>query len=265
MKTKSSILASTLAFAFILLALLWPRGTMGGRPAKMIFWYPGEAGSTEEAQPFLDVFLAYLNDKTQPYVIEGQYFNTIEDGLAYIKKRNPKVGIISFAAWTQYRQQLGQAVDWLSTLPLPHGKSMESYALVGRTQNIGPNIPIFSSEPLTGPFVIEKLFPRVPANAKLSSTPQLLFTLRRIASGQIEGAAILTPTEAATLKRLTAPWAKGLVTIAQSKPVPTARVVLFDPAWKDAPKLKAALLSAGQDPKAREILVELRLKGFAEK
>jgi hypothetical protein len=261
MKTKS--LASALALAFILLSLLWPRSAVGGRAAGMIFWYPGEAGSTEEAQPFLDVFLAYLNDKIGPYVIEGQYFNTIEDGLAYIKKSNPKVGIISFAAWIQYRQQLGRPVDWLSTLPLPHGQPMERYALVGRTKTIAPNTPIFSSEPFTIEFVREKLFPRIPANAKLSSTPQLLYTLRRIASGQIEGAAILTPTEAATLKRLTAPWAKDLLTIAQSEPVPTARVVLFDPEWKGAAKLKEAFLASGTDPKAKEILSELRLKGFA--
>ena len=31
------------------------------KATKMIFWYPGEAGSTKEAQPILDLFFAYLN------------------------------------------------------------------------------------------------------------------------------------------------------------------------------------------------------------
>ncbi len=91
----------------------------------------------------------------------------------------------------------------------------------------------------------------------------MLFKLKEISEGKSGAAAILTPTEAASLAKVKAEWARGLKRVAESKPVPSARVVRFE----DAPglaKIKAAMISAGSDPKAREILDEMRLKGFAE-
>ncbi len=229
---------------------------------RIVFWYPGEAGSTSEAQPVLDLFLDYIDTKVDPITLEGRYFNTVQDGLGYIQRMSPVVGIVSFPAWAQHKGELAKASVWMATLPLPGGKTTQQYALVTKGKTLPTGAPILSSEPLSNIFVRTHLFPKIAADAKIEQTPQMIFLLKKIADGSKTAAAILTPAEAATLARISADWAKSLTVIEQSKPVPSPRVILFQPTWKGAESLKAALLSAGSDPLAVDILTELRLKGF---
>ena len=233
-------------------------------PAKMLFWYPGEAGSTEEGQPVIDAFLDYVNGKIGAGALAGRYVNADAAGIAYVKQQRPAVGIVSYAAWAQHKAELGQATVLLSTLPSPAGQATERYALVGHEGRMPAGAQVLSSEPLAPAFVRAELFPDLPADAKLAPTTQMLFKLKEIGEGKSNAVAILTPTEAATLAKVSAAWSQGVKTIASSKPVPTARVLLFDPAWKNAAKFKAALLGAAADPNAKDILAEMRLKGFAE-
>ena len=99
-------------------------------------------------------------------------------------------------------------------------------------------------------------------SASLAQTDRMFIKLKQIAAGQENALAILTPTEAATLKKLNSDWAKSIDTIEKSKAVPTARVVVFDGSWKGKERLSEILLAADKDPKAAEILEEMRLKGF---
>ena len=245
------------------LLLIMPRTAMAR--ATMIFWYPGEAGSTAEGQPVLDAFFAYLNQKIAPESVRGSYFNTIDGGLAEFKKSRPAVGIVSYAAWTQERAKLpAGATVLLGTLPSPAGTPTERYTLVGTAAGMKPGMKVIASEPLTLDFVRAQLFPALPAAAALSQAPQLLLNLKQIAEGKLDAVAILTPSEATSLARVSAAWSQALKVVAQSQPVPTARVVLFDPAWKGVAAFKQALLGIGSDPAARPLLDELRLMGFAE-
>ncbi|MBN1283120.1 MAG: hypothetical protein JXA24_05025 [Proteobacteria bacterium] len=233
------------------------------RAASMVFWYPGEAGSTEEAQPVLDDFLAYVGKKMGDVAITGRYYNTVDGGLKYIAQGKPAIGIVSFAALSQYGGEMGDPPVMLSTLPLPEGKPSERYALVGTKRELPPGARILSSEPLTLSYVRERLFPKLSADASVSSTTQLFSSLKKIASGEIDAFALLTPIEAKTLENLGSPWAKRLITVWRSESVPTAKVLLFDRSWKDAERLKEVLIGAGADPEAKELLQELRLKGFS--
>lgn len=229
---------------------------------KMIFWYPGEAGSTNEAQPILDEFIKQVNSKIAPDVISCRYFNTTEGGLSFIKQEKPVVGIISYAAWKQNQATLASAGVVLSTLPIPHGKSTEEYSLVGIDNKIdGKNI--LTSEPLSASFIHIELFSNILPNNKVTQTPQMLLKLKEIAEGKLDSLAILTPTEAATIAKLSAPWAKAIRVIYTSRPVPTARVVLFDSKWQTFEKFKTTLLTLGNDATNAEILDEMRLKGFS--
>jgi hypothetical protein len=237
--------------------------TAEARALKMVFWYPGEAGTTEEGQPVIDAFLDYLSGKLAPDKISGRYVNSADSGISYIRKEKPVIGIVSYSAWSQHKGEFPGATVILSTLPLPAGKRLEFYELVGREDKIPANAQILWSEPLSPGFIRAELFPLIPGDATFSQTPQMIFKLKEIGEGRNNSIAILTPTEAATLARVSAAWAKGVKTITKSKPVPTARAVLFDSAF-DATKLKAALVGAAADPKAQEILEELRLKGFSE-
>lgn len=253
----------TLVWLAALVAAVGIARAAQGRQIKILFWYPGEAGSTEEAQPILDELFTYLNTKVAPDAVSGRYDNTVEGGLAAIRKEKPQMAIISYAAWAQHKGKLGDANVILSTLPAPHGQRTERYWLVGSAATLPPAPTLLSSEPLSAAFVRAELFPDLPAGAKLQSTPQMVAKLKDIGLGKLNASAILTPTEATTLSGISAAWAEGVKRIAPSKPVPTARVVLIDPLF-DATKIRAALVGAGADPKARPILDELRLKGFAE-
>ncbi len=232
--------------------------------ASMVFWYPGEAGSTEEAQPVLDEFLEYVSMKMGNLTIDGRYYNTVDGGLKYISQNKPIVGIVSFAAFSQNREKMGQAQVLLATLPLPKGAATERYAIVGTSKELKPGTKIISSEPMELAYVRENLFPKLPADAVVTPTAQIFAGLKKIAAKEMDAVAILTPIEAETLAKLSAGWAKSLVTIESSEIVPTARVLLFDPSWKDADKLRQVLIAAGSDPDAKELLLELRLKGFAD-
>ncbi len=233
--------------------------------AEMLFLYPGEAGSTMEAQPILDLFEEYLDDRISPYDVEMVYYNDLEKGLAYLKEEMPQLGIVSYAAWTQHRIRMGDAIPWLATLPLPDGQQFIRYALVGRAGSVAGCHQIISSEPMTADFVRSELFTDLPAKANVSQSNQVLHRLRQMGEGKGKPGecAILTPTEAATLARLSAPWAKALSVIAQSQYVPSARVVIFDPVWKGYDNLKKALLQMSKDSEAKTLLQELRLKGFS--
>lgn len=259
-ETKMNRLAHVIILSLLILTLA---SVAHARQIKMIFWYPGEAGSTKEAQPILDEFFEYLNGKIAPARISGKYFNTVEDGLAYIKREKPIIGIISYAVWAQNRDKIGTAQVILATLPLPHGRSTERYTLVGRDTQIPAGAMIFSSEPLSEPFIRSELFPKLTEGVKISQTSQLLMKLKEIGEGKTNAWAILSPVETGALARLGHAWAKSLRTIMESNPVPTARVILFDETWKDVGKFKTTLLTIGDNMSVRDILDEMRLKGFA--
>jgi len=248
--------------ACITLLVLLAASQAAARSASIVFWYPGEAGSTEDAQPIIDEFFSYLSKKLGDVTIHGRYYNSVNGGLQYIARRRPAVGIVSYAALTQYRDKLGGPSVIMATLPLPGGKATERYALVGRVKKLKPGAVLLSSEPLKKSFVKQHLFSELPGDAIITPTEQIFSGLKRIAAGELDAYAILTPIEAATLAKLKSPWAKELVVIERSESVPTARVLLFDPAWSDTQKLKRILADAGRDPEAKEILLELRLKGF---
>lgn len=248
---------------FICIIILALTTTAHARALKMIFWYPGGAGSTAEAQPIIDEFMKLLSAKLKTDTISGKYFNTVDGGLAFIKGEKPVIGIVSFAAWIQNKEKLAGSSVLLATLPFPHGKSTERYQLVGPVDKIAAGANIFSSEPLSMQFVRAELFSDIPQDAKLTQSSQLLMKLKDIGDGKLAAFAIITPAEAAVLEMISAAWAKGLKIVSKSKPIPTARVVLFDSASKDADKIKTALIAIGSDPASKEVLDEMRLKGFS--
>ncbi|MFA4874456.1 MAG: hypothetical protein WC956_03655 [bacterium] len=255
---------ASLQLLFISLITLLMTTSAQARAVKMIFWYPGEAGSTVEGQPVLDAFFDYVNKKIAPDSVSGRYFNGVADGLQYIMKEKPAVGIISFSAWSQNIAKLANAKALLAVLPLPGGQMTERYALVSALSEIKPGTKIISSEPLSLEFVKKSLFPKLPADVSIAQSPQLFASVKKIADGGLSAAAILTSNEAATLNQVSAIWVKSLKTVALSEPVPTARLVLFDQGWSGVEKFKQALLSIGADPAAKDVMDEMRLKGFAE-
>ncbi len=257
-------LKCTFAAIFVIALIIAHTAVAQARTVKMVFWYPGEAGSTVEGQPVLDAFFDYVSKKIAPDKMEGRYFNGVSDGLQYIMKEKPAVGIVSFAAWSQNSTKLGGAKILLATLPMPSGQPTERYTLVGTATDIKAGTNVMSSEPLSEAFVRNALFKKIPAGLKFTQTPQLFANLKKIADGSLNAAAILTPNEAQTLQKISAAWVKSLKEIALSEPVPTARLIVFDQGWNGSEKFKQALLQIGSDSSAKDFMDEMRLAGFAE-
>lgn len=248
---------------FVVIASVFIAATAQAKTIKMIFWYPGEAGTTKDAQPILDEFTKFLGDSLRPDTVTGKYFNTVEGGLVFINNERPAIGVVSYAAWIQNRNKLAGSSVILGTLPLPHGKSTEQYRLVGYLSRLGDGETVFSSESLSLGFIRAELFPDLPPNTKIVQTNQMLMKLKEIGDEKLKAFAILTPNEAASLAKLSLPWAVNLKTIADSRKVPSARVISFGNLSPEISKLKKALLAISNNAEANDVLTELRLKGFS--
>lgn len=231
----------------------------------MIFWYPGEAGSTSEAQSTLDTFFDYINVRIMPDKISGKYFNTVGEGLNSIKQSRPKFGIISFAAYEVNRDRLGDVTKLLSTLPLPDGKSSENYVIVGLGKAPAAwDITLYTKQPLTLNFVKKHILRTESVSPDISLVTNILPTLKDAATGVKKGGVILQPMEFYTLKNINQPWTKALDVWLTSGPVPSAPLVVFGEENPLAQKLTDVLLNMSDDPKGSEILQMLRLKGFSK-
>jgi hypothetical protein len=234
----------------------------GAAQRHMIFWYPGEAGSTAEAEPVLSAFFDYVNKRLTGDKIDGKYFNTVEDGLKYLGVAKPVIGIISLSAFEQNKTKFQNAEAILATLPLPSGKAAENYTLVGNVKSPGSSKQVYCSEPLGADFLRSRLFPDLPADLKIVQTSEMFFTLKKIASGELNAVAALTPAEAFSLKNIKVDWASSIKPIETSKEVPSARLTLFDRSWAGRQQFTEVLLAMANDAEGKEILAELRLAGF---
>lgn len=235
------------------------------RVAKMIFWYPGEAGSTEEAQPLLDELFEYLKKKNPKLDIKGAYFNTVEGGKSYIKKDKPALGIISYPAFEMNKEVLTNTSVILATVPLPQGATKVGYILIGTEKLADNGQTVYVSEPLTRAFITKYIAPGLPASLKIKQTQSMFSTLKKLASGELKGWALLTYSENWTLMKMKAPWTrevrKEYNAICQD--IPSARVVMFGD-YKEKDALISTLMEMKNDPEGAAILEELRLKGFAK-
>ena len=235
----------------------------------MIFWYPGEAGSSAEAGPLLDELFSYINKSLKGNKIAGNYINNTASGLVYIKNKKPNFGIVSWTALEDNRSTLTQYSIMMQTLPLPEGKATDQYTLIGISDSEDANwsppdrIIVNTSIPLSLALLKSKLAPILKDNVTVKTTKTMLMTLKKIASGETKNeVALLTPMEKYTLDNLKGEWTTKLKTLYRSAPVPTAQLVYFGEKPQIADQLSTILKDMNQNPEGKEILETLRLEGF---
>ncbi len=256
-----SILCTFIAVIFIFTLSVSANAT--AQSAKILFWFPGEAGKTSDAQPILDEFLGMISKQMDQEKLSGTYINDIAEGLAYISREKPKVAVASYFSYVSEKDSIGADII-LSTVTAPAGKTSETYSLVGPANSIATGARILSTEPLTEEFVRKALFSAIPPSVKFVQTDQMLIQLKNIGEGRSKDFAILTPSEAFTISKLSFPWAKQIKVIETSRVVPSALVLLLDKSWSGSAKFQKALLEFGKSSDEKEILKELRLVGFAK-
>lgn len=234
----------------------------------MVFWYPGEAGSTAEAEPVLAAFFDYLNKKTKAE-FSGKYFNTVSEGLKYIRTKKPDFAIVSWIALRENENSLPPFDILAKTLPLPDGRDRDEFVIVGKKPAEGdkwnppPNISLISSIPMGVAFFKTDMAPDLTGNISINTTKIMLMALKKIAAGEdMNTVALLTPSEKYTLDNMKSSWTEELAVLHRCRPIPTAPLIYFGAMPQAADRLMKALLEMPNDKEGKDVLSELRLKGF---
>jgi len=260
-------------FAILTVALISiTTHSANAKASKMIFWYPGEAGSTSEAAPLLEEFSNYVKKKSG-IELEGTYINDVSKGIVFIKKQKPAFGIISHITLEENRTTLPPpftTVAW--TKPLPDGKTTEQFSLVGyrvpeseETWTPPTNLTVLTSIPISIAYLKSTLFPNLTGNIMVKMTNTILMTLKKMSTeANPNQVALLTPMESYALKSMSAEWTTKLAELVKSKSIPTAALVSFQDDPRKADTLVKTLIDMSNDPEGKEILETLRLKGFAK-
>lgn len=251
--------------ALIALLLLVPT-LASAAPLKLLFLFPGGQGSSEAAQPLLDLFTEALKKSGGPEM-HATYLADKAAGLTFIQQEKPAAALLSTELFEE------QAKAWKVTpvarsLQLPSGDGTEIFYLVGKKGVALPTsgrISVYSSRPFNPDYVAKRLFPTMSGvTFETLPTRNVLGDLRKIAAGEKSGFILLDPYEHRAMN-LKAAWVAELSDLASSAKVPSAPVVVF--AGGLSPEQQAAfqkaLLQVGKDSNAQATLQELRLKGFA--
>lgn len=233
----------------------------------MIFWYPGEAGSTSEAAPVLTAFFDYVNKNLKGDSITGKYFNSVSSGESFLRSSSPKFGIVSWITLQDNRSKIPAHNILVQTLPLPYGSSEDQFSVVGNASltnwNGGDNLTIYSSVPVSLEFLKTRFALDIKGNATVKPISGILGTLKKMAA--TTGAneiALLTPMEKYTLDNMKSDWTKNIKELQKCKLIPSAQLIYFG----DRPLVTDAFLKILREmpnnPEGKEILETLRLKGF---
>lgn len=238
----------------------------------MTFIYPGGKGSAEEARPILDRFFELIRKKGGPQV-SGAYYPTLEEGLSAVKGGKAQAGIVSLETYLARGKNQPMEI-LLSTLPAASNNQMERYFLLttaatAETLEPAKALTIYTSRPIHPVFFRSILMTNIPtgfqADFQLTTDPNLLGRLKKIASGEAPGGVLLDNYEYVSLKKLNLDWVGNLKLVYSSPLVPASPLVLFAPLPEtEKQKLISALMGLPDSLDGREVLKLLRLKGFAK-
>ncbi len=245
----------------ILLLLLcvfgWIRFAEAGAAHRFIFWYPGEAGTTAQAQPLLDAFSAYLASKLPGTTWEARYFSSESEGARYIRANKPAFGIVSQLMFQRYRLGMERL---LATRPLPHGKTQERWHVVlGPCDEAPKSRMTYSAEPFTRSD-LEQMFSDL-SFGQITLTNNLLGMLKDIAHGSCHQA-VVSERVWTTVQHAGA-WTQSLTARPTAQPLPTPSVVKFPNADTNlAVQLTNVLRGMAKNADGQALLTEMRLAGF---
>ncbi|MBI4411561.1 MAG: PhnD/SsuA/transferrin family substrate-binding protein [Deltaproteobacteria bacterium] len=270
-RQKDSPLFTLNSFFFLLLFFL-SFSAVGQEKLTMAFIYPGGEGSAEEAQPILDRFFAMIREKRGP-LVSGAYYPALEEGLAAVKAGKAQAGIVSLETYLTRKKNWPMEI-LLATLPAASNNQMERYfflttAAVSETLEPAKPLAVYTSKAMNPVLFKSILMTNIPADFqadfRLETAPNLLGQLKKLASGEALGGALLDNYEYVSLKKLDLDWVKKLKLVYSSPLVPAPPVVLFTPLPEmQKQNLIQALMALPDSLDGREVLKSFRFKGFAK-
>lgn len=252
---KKSITVKT---CFVFLSIFFARESLAATNYFLI-WHPGEAGTTEQAQPILDAFAQYLQNKLPNTTWSGKYFSTVKDGESFIKKSKPQFGIFSDLIFQQYRDRLNLK-SIATTKTSLNDNTEESWYLLNGTCSIKGLKTIYATQPITQKEIISN-FASTP-NMRIEQTNNILGKLRAVADGECAHVLISERTWR-TLGQLHADWTKKLQATVSAHKHSTPRVARLPNTNAQLEiELVKALRDMNNNEQGNQILKALQITSF---
>ncbi len=242
---------------------------MGARPTwastyKFLLWYPGAEGSSSQAAPLLEDWMNYLTERGLPVKLEAVYHNDAITSDIKLKKIKPAVAILSLEGYIHLSTKHSLSL-LAQTRKQPAGDGSNQYTILKNSANKTIE-KLYLSEPLTEDFVRKIILRNTPQHStvKLEYAPQALRTLKKIGQGEIAAAILINAYEAKVLEKIKTDWSRQLKPVSSSPKLPAPPLILFEDWKKGFPhdKFVSLLMAMPNDEEGKEILHELRMKGF---
>ncbi|HEX9400146.1 MAG TPA: PhnD/SsuA/transferrin family substrate-binding protein [Anaeromyxobacter sp.] len=259
-----------LALAAILLSSLSAARAPATARSTLVACAPGYPGTTEEAQPNMDALAsaAARAARWPEGALAAVYEPSERSGLARLAGQDVGVALVPLPFYAKHRAAL-RLRPRVEVVNEGAGVGGETWALVAKRGRVTAassltGFAVASSAGYAPEFVRAVLagWGRLPADARIAESSQVLSTLRRAASGD-DVAVLLDGTQAAALPSL--PFAGELEVVARSDPLPSGLVVtvgdrLPEARWR---ALESALLALPSTPDGSAALQGLRVARFA--
>ncbi len=264
---RASRTATTLA-ALVVLAPWLPRRAAAAPAVTVVACAPGYPGTRAEAQPHMDAFAAALARAARwPEGSIAAVYEPVEKaGLARLSRPDAAIALVPLPFVVKHGEALKLAPRLV--VATQGGAPMETWTLVAKKGRVSRPVDLagFTVSSIAGyspAFVRGALatWGRLPDDAKVAESTQVLSALRRTASGA-DLAVLLDAAQAAALPSL--PFAWDLEVVARSQPLPSAFVAtvgarLSAARWN---ALEGALAALPSDPQGAAALEGIRMTRF---
>ena len=219
--------ASTILLAFFVsLSACAMRADAADPPVRVLVLKEHGVGSPALAQPYLDRFVATAAAQTQWTDAKGQYYTTRAAAEEFIKNEHPHYGIISLAAFLDFRIKYGLEIIGKVAVSLIGG---QQYFLISKTQTglAGCKGKKLASDHTTDQRFIERVVARGAfklSDFTLDPTQRPLQTIKEVMLGNAD-CALIDDSQQSELAKLTG--AEELKTVWSSEKLPPMVVAAF--------------------------------------
>jgi len=256
---------------FVLGVLLLSLGTGFAGPRDLLVFYPGGAGTAEDAAAVMKEFGAALAKGAgwPEGALRVTYENDLQLGLGAIQKDKPGFALVGLPV---YLSQAAKLKMKLVTQSLPGGRKTDSYYILGRKD--GPkNLQGAKGLKLVSNQLYDKTF--ISRCVLGGQNVEQFFKLKEVSSGLRAIKSVVGEEKKADLVLLdqhqhdslgALDEAKLLQLVHRSPDLPTAPLVALEGVAADADiaAIKKALLGLAGNPAAKDLLETMTLKGFGE-
>ncbi|MFN2378034.1 MAG: hypothetical protein ABR538_16000 [Candidatus Binatia bacterium] len=212
--------------AALLVLGLYLSPALAAEPLRILVLKEHGVGSPTLAQPYLDRFVATAATQNEWSDAKGQYYVTRAAAEDFIAKQHPHYGILSLAAFLDFRIKYNLEVIGKVAVSLVGG---QQYFLISKTATdlAGCKGKKLASDHATDPRFIEKVVADgafVLADFELVPTQRPLQTIREVLVGRAD-CALIDDAQYGELAKL--PGAEALKTAWKSKELPPMVVAAF--------------------------------------